>query len=111
MSSQGRIGWYCPRERRYVEISLSGAVKDIQVSLPMGTTEVTAIALTDSGDTFFSTTSGSPGQWTVSILDPSSRTLLPIYSGPGFGALFGANGNTLVGSTNNSSLSFFEFVK
>lgn len=100
-ASSTRIAWLCPKEGRYMEISVAGAeITNIPVSFRNGE-EVVGFALTEEGQAFVQTQFAPPAQLTLYSFDTHSG-LLSKTTPPRPMGLVGSNGNTIVGLAGNT---------
>lgn len=107
--STDRVGWYAPREGRYIEISFDGKVTaDVKTPIIQGSERVTGFALTDNDQVFISSSTNSQGQRGSKLytVDKTDGQLIPI-SLPEDLRLYGADGNNLAVQTRASILKFF----
>lgn len=95
-AGQKQVGWYCPRERRYIEITPDGSVSDIRdIILPSGAKSVNGMAITDSGDVLLSI---YPGVSSVCVLNAASHSCELLQDSSGLGHLYGADGDVVMSS-------------
>ena len=106
--SRDRVAWYSNKEQRYVEISSSGSVTDIEgLALP-GLPMITGFALTGNGDIFVSAQYSNPHKLSVSMLDRETRAWMPI--GQGF-PIYGAEEDELVAPGLHWGLTFYRVIR
>lgn len=103
-SPQGLV-WVCPRDGRYLELSLDGDVtNDVTVKFPSTTSIVTGLTVTEDGQRFVQVQSKQPRQITIYSIDKKSGDLAVLANSPDF-HLVGADGNNLVGVTSRRIVS------
>jgi len=105
VAAGGRVGWYCPKEQRYVEIAADGTVSDLQGIQTVGKARPDGFGLTNSGLAFLAARDDSGKNW-IFQLDKNGKKWLPMRQETSFVELYGADGETLVTSAPSSTIHF-----
>jgi hypothetical protein len=96
LASEGnRVGWYSPREQRYVEIDAGGSVLDLKgIPAISRTARPDGLALA-GGSVFLAARDDSGGNW-IWELDKAAKKWSPVRRENGWAHLYGGEGNALV---------------
>lgn len=102
-SAKDRIGWYCSREHRYIEILADGSVHDTRgIVLPAGATGVTGMAIVASSDVLLSTQTA--GGSNICLVNTAGKSCDLVQNSSDLGHIYGADGDTVMSSGKGRSL-------